>query len=364
MNLTGKGFFTWIIPNTEVGDISAIANLATQCGYSHVLIKIADGAGAYNLDSQGRDLVAPLVQALHERSILALGWHYVYGYEPVAEADIAIQRINATGVDAYVIDAEAQYKLPGRAAAASTFMARLRQALPIFPMALSSYRYPTYHSTLPWREFLEKVDYNMPQVYWVDAHNPGEQLLRSLREFENLDAPFRPMIPTGSAYKQGAWQPSVAEIYEFLDMARNLNLAAANFWEWAHCRLYLPAIWEAICAYPWPPQADGKDIVERYIEALNSSSVPAILALYHPNAVLVTSDRTRQGAPAITEWFQAFLNNVLPGATFSLTSSTGRLGSRQFTWSATSSRGQATGTDSFGLVNGLITYHYTSYQFS
>lgn len=364
MQLTGKGFFTWQISNTEAGDPSTIANLAGQCGYSHVLLKIADGESAYNLDALGRDLVAPVVRALHERGILALGWHYVYGYSPTKEADIALQRISETGVDAYVIDAEAQYKQPGRDEAARTFMDRLRQALPNYPIALSSYRYPTYHPTLPWREFLEKVDYNMPQVYWVEAHNPGEQLQRSVREFQNLNAPFRPIIPTGAAFKQGSWQPSTAEVREFLDTARSLNLQAANFWEWAHCRNYLPEIWQTICAYPWPPEGGSQDIVERYIAALNSHSVSAVMGLYHPDAVHVTSGRTRQGTAAITEWYQAFFNSLLPEATFTLQSSSGRLGSRQFTWTAQSKRGTANGADSFGLVSGQIVYHYTSYKLS
>ena len=41
--ITGKGYFIWQISRTEGGNISAIANLASQSGFSHVLPKIADG---------------------------------------------------------------------------------------------------------------------------------------------------------------------------------------------------------------------------------------------------------------------------------------------------------------------------------
>jgi hypothetical protein len=304
------------------------------------------------------------MQALSERGIQSLGWHYVYGYDPIGEADIAIQRVQTLGVQGYVIDAESQYKLPGRDVAARIFMDRLRQFLPDMMIALSSYRFPTYHPQLPWVEFLEKCDYNMPQVYWVEAHNPGEQLTRSLREFEAI-TPFRPLIPTGSAYLQGDWQPTVAEINEFLQTARALNISAANFWEWGHTRLYLPELWEAVADYPWPIDPSNQDIVERYIAALNSHDADQVVVLYNTNAVHVTGERTVQGIEAIRLWYTSLFTDILPSASFTLTSSTGSLGSRQFTWMAISTAGSVSdGSDSFGLVDGKITYHYTSFTVS
>ena len=168
MALEGKGFYLWQILRTEGGSATAIANAAVQAGLTHVLIKIADGDHAYNLHpTTGADLVPPVLQALRDRNIEVWGWHYVYGYAPNAEADIAISRIQQLGVAGYIIDAEMQYEEPGRDAAARQFMSRLRLALPNFPIALSSFRYPTYHPAFPWQAFLERVDINMPQVYWV-----------------------------------------------------------------------------------------------------------------------------------------------------------------------------------------------------
>jgi hypothetical protein len=360
LDFQGKGFYIWQIPRCEGGDVNAIAYLAAQGNYTHVLVKIADGTSAYNLDSiSGADLVPPLVAALRARNIHTVGWHYVYGYEPLGEADIAIQRIQQTGVEAYVIDAEDQYKLPGRDVAAAQFMGRLRAALPSFTVALSSYRYPSVHPQLPWRAFLEKCDYNMPQVYWVGAHNPGDQLTRSLREFQALEV-VRPYIPTGSAYLQGSWQPTVADINEFLQTARNLNLSAANFWEWGHTRLYLPELWDAIQAFPWPVGPIPQDIVDRYIAALNSHDIYKMSALYSDNGVHVTGDNTDVGKSAIEVWYWRLFNQLLPQATFRLVETSGSLSERHFKWTATSSAGQVLdGNDSFGLVADKIVYHYT-----
>jgi hypothetical protein len=360
--LQGKGFYIWQISRCEAGVASAIANEAVKAGLTHVLIKIADGTSPYNVNTTtGVDLVPPLVTALHARNVLAWSWHYVYGYDPVGEADIAIQRIHDTGVDGYAIDAESPYKLPGRDEAARIFMSRLRASLPTFPIALSSYRYPSYHPQLPWAEFLEKCDFNMPQVYWVEAHNPGEQLIRSVREFEAL-TPYRPIIPTGSAYKQGDWAPTVADINEFLQTAQNLNLSAANFWEWGHTRLYLPSLWDAVADYDWDAGPQG-EIVDLYFAALNAHNPSQVAALYKDNAVLVTVQRTIQGKTAIQAWFQDLFDSVLPGAVFSLVEYNGNQTSRYFTWTATSSAGNVTnGSDTFGLLGGKIVYHYTYFS--
>ncbi len=105
-------------------------------------------------------------------------------------------------LDGYVIDAESQYKDPAKKAAAIHYMKRLRTALGSTPIALTSYRFPSFHPQLPWREFLDRCDFNIPQVYWEFNHNPAIQLTRSVREFQEM-TPFRPIIPAGPAYRRG-----------------------------------------------------------------------------------------------------------------------------------------------------------------
>ena len=338
--------------------MDAVANLASQAKFSHVLLKIADGTSPYNV-IDGQDWAAYLTRSLHDRAIQALGWHYVYGYDPLGEANIAIQRVTELGLDGYVIDAEAPYKEPGRDEDARQFMDALRAALPTFPIVLSSYRYPSYHPQFPFQAFLEKCDYNMPQVYWVLAHNPADQLVRSVREFQGI-TPFRPIIPTGAAYLEGGWSPTDIEVNEFLRAAQNLDLSAANFWEWANCRKNLPAVWSAIYDYNWPPDDSNLDIVQRYIAALNSHDPQRALALYNPEAVHVTGMRTVQGLEAIRLWYQDLFDKLLPNAIFTLTGYTSDLGSRQLTWQAFSDSGNVeNGSDALGLIGGKITYHYT-----
>jgi len=361
MTLQGKGFFIWQVPNCEGGDANAIASLAASANLTHVLVKIANGILPYNVDKKsGTDWAVQLAQALRLQNIKVLGWHYVYGNNPVAEANIAIQRIHDINADGYVIDAEAEYKQPGKAAAANQFMTQLRAALPTLPFALSSYRFPSYHPQLPWREFLSRCDFNMPQVYWEKAHNAGDQLTRSVQEFQAM-TPFRPIIPTGAAYQEHGWQPNVSEVLEFLNTSQTLNLSAANFWEWSDARSgIMPGVWEAIRDYQWGAPLPPKDICQRYIIALNSHNPNQVVDLYTPNSVHVTATQTVQGIDAIRAWYTSFFTQLLPNASFSLTSFNGTDSNRHFTWTATSSKASVqNGNDTLGLSNDKIVYHYS-----
>lgn len=361
MTLEGKGFFIWQIANCENGDVNVIASLAQDARLSHVLIKIADTIYSYNI-TNGVDRVPPLVQALRARGIQVWGWHYVHGNDPLGEARKAIERVQGLQLDGYVIDAEAEYKEPGKATAATKFMSSLRAGLPSTPIALSSYRYPSYHPQLPWRQFLDGCDFNMPQVYWMQAHNAGDQLIRSVREFQGM-TPYRPVIPTGAAFMEGGWKPTSAEVLEFLQTAQSLNLSAANFYIWDSCSSAatgLGDVWNTIRDYPWAPATLPSDITIRYIDALNTHNPDTVVELYNPTAVHVTAARTIQGTTAIRAWYQSLFTQLLPNAKFTLTGYSGSGSSRHFTWTAAGTQGKVeNGNDTLGLVNEKISYHYS-----
>lgn len=363
MSLEGKGFFIWKVPNCEGGNPSAIAAAAKAAGFTHVLLKIADGTYAYNLDKTTKtDLLPPVVQALRSNGLKVWGWHYVYGSNPIGEANMAIQRLQELELEGYVIDAEIEYKQPGRAAVAKRFMEKLRASLPGLPMALSSYRFPSFHRQLPWSVFLEYVDYNMPQVYWEQNHNAEANLRRCLREFQAMQ-PFRPIFPTGPAYKTGGWRPTPADTIEFLNTARELQLKGANFFSWDECRRDVPEIWETVAGYQWNAPLPVSDISDLLLAALNSHDLDKIVSLYLPDAVHITFARAIQGSQAIRTWYNTLFHQTLPSASFKITGVTGTGNSRHISWTATSSRGNITnGSDSIGLLDGKIAYHYSNFS--
>ena len=360
MTLQGKGFMIWQVPNCEGGDPNAIAAAALEANLSHVLIKIADSSYAYNINkTTGVDMVYPIVQALHSKGIQAWGWHYVYGYDPVGEANIAVNRVNDLGLDGYVIDAEVEYKQSGRDVAATTFMNKLRQGIPNTPVALCSFRFPSYHRELPWTEFLDKCDYNMPQVYWQEAHNAGAQLERSVSELLAL-TPSRPVIPTGPVYKVGGWVPYASDITEFLSTAQNLGLSAANFFAWDYGRTILTDLWNAVANYNWSSSTPYVGITQQLINLYNAHNVDEIVSMYTEDAVHITAAQTVQGKTALQAWYTNLFEQILPNAEFTITNVTESDNVRHFTWIATSSNGSVNnGNDTIGLIDGIITYHYS-----
>lgn len=366
MTLKGKGIWIWKILQCESGNASAIANVAASAGFSHVLIKIADAASPYNIDkTTGVDLIPPVVDAFRAKGLQVWGWHYVYGYNPNGEAAIAISQVKKYNLDGYVVDAEIEYQQSGRDAVARSFMSTLRTGLPNTPVALSTYRWPSYHKTFPYVAFLEKCDYNMPQVYWMQAHNPAYDLTKSYNEF-NAITPTRPMIPTGAAFSESGWTPTANDLRVFTDTARSLGMSGCNYYSWDDCKTKLPDQWNAITNLNWPGDTvipSPTDILDKYIYALNNLNLDMLLDIYADNAVHVTSERTVQGKWNIRTYLGALLTNSLNDGVFKVTSSTASETTRHFTWTASSWRGKVTdGSDTIGLQNGKIVYHYSHFS--
>ncbi len=368
MALEGKGIYLWKIDKTEGGEPERIADLAREAGLTHVLIKIADGPYRYNYDwARKVDLVPPVVQALRSRNISPWGWHYVRGDDPAGEARIAVDQVRSLNLEGYVIDAEVHYK--NKFSAADSFMRYLRKDLPTTTIALSSYRFPSYHRDLPWREFLSRCDLNMPQVYWQGASNPDVQLRRCMDEFRKMD-PWRPILPTGAAYREHNWQPTNDQVVTFMEEARRLGLAGVNFWEWNAARSL--GFWEVIGAYDWskpkrarprPPTSPRPvDFVERYIAALNSRKPDSVMQFYKEEAIHISPGRSIQGVGEIIGFYAQLFMVSLPSATFRLTGLSGTGSVRRFTWTATSPLGKVLdGKDFMGIFDGKIGFHRTSF---
>ena len=375
MTLEGKGFFIWKIRDCEKGVPAAIAAAAQSAGMTHVLIKIADGPGPFNIAKEGpTDLVPPVAAALKAAGLQVWGWQYIYGYDPQGEARAAVRRLKQLELDGFVIDAEHEFKQPGRAAAARRYAQDLRSAFPKLPLALSSYRFPSYHRAFPWTEFVEVCDYHMPQVYWEKAHNPGPQLKRCVAELTAIK-PSRPVIPTGPAYKAHGWRPTPEDYAEFFQCVRELQLPAVNFFSWDECTRDLPELWKAMREYRWkeddlqlsapvsPPAPPPPGLLEPFFQALNRRSLDEILPLYHPDAIHASDLRLGRGEQALREWYADLFTNQLPEATFTYKNSSGSLpGLVRFEWSARApSATVENGNDSIGVIDGKIVVHYTHF---
>jgi len=304
------------------------------------MIKIADGVFPYNIDLEnGYDYVRPVIRKLQSQNVSVWGWQYIYGNYPVQEAEIAVKRAIELGVNGFVINAEEEYKERNKAAAASRYMSLLRNNLGSMPLALSTFRFPTYHASFPFSQFLDRCDYNMPQVYWMKSRNTaGAQLQRCINEYKQIQ-PFRPIIPTGPTFKEHGWVPQEREVLEFMQVAQKLNLPAVNFWYWEGCRRDLPQFWNLVRDYAYDSPADVK--------------------LYHRSAVHIRAGSAVLGQAAIREWIAKLINEHA-GAQFSLIDETADRNIHNFRWQVKdASGGQLEGRDTMGVIDDQIRYHYS-----
>ncbi len=282
----GKGIYVWIIQQLldEYGSFERIAEVASYLHLDWVAVKIANGVLPYNVTwtatgPKDNTLIKPFIAALQAVGIEVWGWHYIYGNIVALEIRIAVSRVRELGVAGYIANAEGQYK--GKFSQARAHSAGVREELPDTPMGLTSYRWPTLHPRLPFREFMENFDFHNPQVYWQGATNPGEQLIRSIRELQNISK--KPVIPIGSAYGVGDWLPTVQQLDEFYTAVFLQNLVGYCFWAW-HTVMKNPGFIEAIRAQsllppePTPPPTPGVDLVA--LEADVRLAVSDVFHLY------------------------------------------------------------------------------------
>ena len=247
----GKGLYVWSIVNMPDMWVDKFQDM----GVTWIAVKIADGVNSSNLrrladGSKVDNILEPFVKAAKSVGMQVLGWQYVYGFNPLDEADKAARRVKEFELDGIIIDAEHQYK--GKKQQAIAYSMRLRQLMPDIPIGLSTYRFPELHPTLPYEEFLDECDFNAPQVYW-NKGVAGSELLDSHRQYKKIrDLPF---IPAGRAYYgEGFPKPTPMETKTFLQTAQSIDCPAAFFWSadsLYHKLKPLPEIREAIKVYEW-----------------------------------------------------------------------------------------------------------------
>jgi hypothetical protein len=177
-------------------------------------------------------------------------------------------------------------------------------------------------------------------------------------EFQNF-APYRPIIPVGSAYRTGNWAATPAEVHEFLTTAMALNLDAVNFWEWSNTRKYVPEDWDVVRDFAWSRE---EDITEKYFEALNTHNPEILIDLYQESAIHVNAMRSVHGKQDLKGWYAQLLKILLPDAVFTRAGFLKNGNSRWFGWTATSRGGTViNGSDTFTVSGDRIAYHFTSF---
>jgi len=187
-------------------------------------------------------------------------------------------------------------------------------------------------------------------------HNPGQQLTWTQQDYQKA-APGLTFFPTGAAYREGGWQPTISDVQEYLNTAKAMNLSGTTFWEWSDARSsIMPGIWDAISGFPWP--GTPVDITQRLFAALNAHDPDQATALFAPNGVHIFGGGAMIAGPAaIRQWYVDLFNSLLPNAIFTITGTLGSGTTRHLLWTAT---GQGVkvlnGEMTLNLINDQIVY--------
>ena len=216
----GRAMWIWEMHYTDGGNVAAIVAQAKRYGIRSVYVKSSDGTTWWPQYSR------QLVTELHQAGLRVCAWQYVYGVNPVAEANLGY-RAALDGADCLVIDAESQYQ--SRYPAAYTYMTRLRKLVgKRYPVGLAGFPYVDYHLSFPYSVFLgpNGAQYNLPQMYWADIGTTVPFLFAHTYEYNEIYR--RPIFPLGQLWGR----LSASSIEQFDLFAKNYGATGVSWWDW------------------------------------------------------------------------------------------------------------------------------------
>lgn len=217
----GQGMWIWYVSKSDGGNIASIIAQAKAAGVSTVFVKSSDGPENY-----WSQFSPELVADLHGAGLKICAWQFVYGNNPVGEAELGAKAVQ-TGADCLVIDAESEYE--GHYAAAQQYMETLRAKVGAnYPIGLASFPYVNYHESFPYSVFLGPggAQFNAPQMYWKDIGTSVAHVFEVTYE-QNLIY-GRPIEPLGQSYAN----PSSSELVAFRSLSSAYGASGLSWWDW------------------------------------------------------------------------------------------------------------------------------------
>jgi Putative peptidoglycan binding domain len=230
----GQGMWIWYISQSNGGNLASIVARAHAAGVSTVFVKSSDGSTNY-----WSQFSSELVAQMHANGIKVCAWQYVYGTNPVGEANLGAQAVTA-GADCLVIDAESQYE--GRYGAAQKYITALRAKVgESYPVGLASFPYVSYHPTFPYSVFMGPggAQYNAPQMYWKDIGVSVDTIYANTYIANRIYG--RPIFPLGQTYSH----PSSSDLVRFREEATDYGATGLSWWDWQETP---ESGWEALSA--------------------------------------------------------------------------------------------------------------------
>jgi hypothetical protein len=216
----GTGMWIWEMPSSSGGDPVAIGRAAVAAGVRTVYVKSGDGTGNWSQFS------AATVAALKAQGLHVCAWQYIYGQQPLAEAQVGITSAQL-GAECLVIDAEGEFE--GKYAQAQQYIQALRQGVgPSYPVSLASFPYVDYHPSFPFSVFLGPggAQFNQPQMYWQEIGTTPDSVFAHTWPLNRVYGAA--IYPLGQLYNN----PPAADIARFRSLASAYGGGGVSWWDW------------------------------------------------------------------------------------------------------------------------------------
>jgi len=283
----GKGIWIWHLSYADNGNITKIIQRAQAVGLDWIAIKGGDGTILWEDDDE---LTSEIINQIHSAGIKVLGWQYVYGDDPIQEANVSIKILDK-GVDGFIVNAEAEYE--GKTAEAIQYMTELRTYYPDAFIAYSTFPIIDYHMTFPYIEFGNYCDVAMPQAYWKELAVTPESMVDWMEEqwdkwHETWDQggynnSIKPLIPTG----QG-WNVDENEIVIFCNLLQDHGYTGMSLWRYGNMT---DEMWDAYAgSFDIEPPVLNHPADIDYVEGDTGHQITWTVTDAHPDTYKVMKD--------------------------------------------------------------------------
>lgn len=240
--LAGKWVWIWNWRRCDGGDAGRVAGRLKAAGCAGAIVKAFDGGRWFAQGPSFRDIC----RALKSRGLSVGGWGYLYGRDPAAGAQRAIETAQYGDADLLVLDVETEFK--GHPEAAEEICRRVREALgPSYPLYYSTFAIARYHRSFPYAPFERYCTGTAPQVYWNAFRWPHDRALAwTYDDYAALGVPSERVFPAGGLYREGLTAyPAPHEVREFVRLAAEAGSPGVSFWSYEHMS---EAMWDAVAS--------------------------------------------------------------------------------------------------------------------
>ncbi|HMN11925.1 MAG TPA: hypothetical protein PKD55_06320 [Bellilinea sp.] len=356
----GKNLFVESIDASDGRSVEQLLIDLDAAKIDNTFTLISEDLTQFNTNFDGTDKLKYAYKLIKETSRGAWCWHKLALDQAVKEAEGVIQRVVALEPEGLVLEAPIDFSKKDKLLETKQFMTRLRRSFPDLALALCSPKFPSFHVNFPWQEFLSAVNFVFPKVFWEQAHNPASNLTRSFREFSAL-TPYRSFTPTVPAFASGKWYPNETDFEQLKKWVNENHVLGVNFYSWDTAVAARETLWPMICDFSLTNTQSIDPVISELFESFNQHNLAGVETCYLIDAVRLANNRSSQGLPAISDAIANWLEKM-PGAKFTVTGVSFAKNARNVTWTMRSESGSIEdGNDTFGLMDGKIAFHSSTF---